>query len=83
MAFADNLLPSLIYSTAAPILGIGVVVRRTARLSLLAILVMTVVQIADHAVRPWHYIVGPFDALAINTPVLLALLFSLAILDER
>lgn len=81
--FVACVLPSLIYSVLAPVVGIGLLWRATARCSLIALLLMTVVQIVDHGLRPWHYPVGPFDALAIDAPARLAALFTLAILDER
>jgi uncharacterized protein YbjT (DUF2867 family) len=81
---AVTVLPTLVHSVVAPVIGAGILVRATSRLSLIALLLLTIADIVDHALRPWlHMMIGPLHALAMQTPMLLAILFALAILDDR
>jgi uncharacterized protein YbjT (DUF2867 family) len=81
---AATVLPILMHSVIAPLIGIGILVRATARLALSALLLLTILGILDHALRSsLHMNIGLLHALAFDAPTLLAILFTLAILDER
>lgn len=75
--------PYLAYDFLAPICGVGLLFRRTARISILSIFGLTLLLLADHVIRPGQHFTGFSQALAFDIPMLLALLFSLAILDDR
>jgi uncharacterized protein YbjT (DUF2867 family) len=77
------ILPYLAYDFLAPICGVALLFRRTARIAILSIFVLTLLQLADHVIRPGQHFTGFAQALAFDTPMLLALLFTLAILDDR
>jgi uncharacterized protein YbjT (DUF2867 family) len=81
---AVTLLPILVHSVIAPVIGIGILVRPTSRLALSALLLVTILGILDYALRPAHHLnIGVLHALEFQAPMLLAILFTLAILDER
>jgi uncharacterized protein YbjT (DUF2867 family) len=80
---ATSLLPSLILNAAMFAAGLGLLVRATARLSLIALFVVLLLVIADHAVRPWAAFNGPYHEFMFKLPTLLAILLTLAIMDER
>lgn len=81
---AVTALPILVHSVLAPVIGIGILVRPTSRLALSALLLVTILGILDYALRPPHHLnIGVLHALEFQAPMLLAILFTLAILDER
>lgn len=80
---ATDAVPSLLVATAAIGAGIGVLVRRTARVALSVLLGLTALQVLDHASSAWHGVLDPFGPLLLDGSVLLAILFTLAIMDER
>lgn len=81
---AVTVLPLLVHSVIAPVIGAGILVRATSRLALSALLLVTILGILDYALRPSHHLnIGLLHALAFQAPMLLAILFTLAILDER
>lgn len=81
---AVTVLPLLAHSVIAPVIGAGILVRATSRLALSTLLLLTVLGILDYALRPsLHMNIGVLHALAFEAPMLLTILFTLAILDER
>jgi len=81
---AVTVLPILVHSVIAPVIGAGILVRATSRLALSALLLVTILGILDHALRPAHHLnIGLLHALAFQAPMLLAIVFTLAILDDR
>ena len=64
-------------------LGCGLVFRATARLALTALIVLTLLHAGDHAWTAWHFSFFPFGVLTNDVPVVLAMLLTLAILDDR
>jgi uncharacterized protein YbjT (DUF2867 family) len=80
---ATGPLPSFILYAAMFAAGLGLLVRATARLSLIAFFVASLLEIADHAVRHWALFHGPYHEFMIKLPTLLAILLTLAIMDER
>ena len=58
-------------------------VRRTARLALVALVAMTLLEIANNAIAELSRMHYPITFLRSGFPALLALLFTLAILDDR
>jgi uncharacterized protein YbjT (DUF2867 family) len=82
-SIAAYVLPAVVASAITLMAGIGLFARATARLALIVLFALTLLQIADHVIRPWHYMAGPFEAFVFKIPILLAMLFTLAILDER
>ena len=81
---AVTVLPILVHSVIAPVIGVGILVRPTSRLALSAMLLVTVLGIVDYALRPAHHMnIGVLHASEFQAPMLLAILFTLAILDER
>ena len=81
---AFTVLPLLVHSVIAPVIGAGILVRATSRLALGALLLVTILGIIDYALRPSHHFnLGVLHALAFQAPMLLAILFTLAIVDDR
>lgn len=81
---AVTVLPLLVHSVIAPVIGAGILVRATSRLALSVLLLMTIFGILDYALRPSHHLnLGVLHALEFQAPMLLAILFALAILDDR
>lgn len=81
---AVTVLPILIHSVIAPVIGAGILVRATSRLALSSLLLVTILGILDYTLRPAHHMnIGVLHALAFEAPTLLAILFTLAILDDR
>jgi len=64
-------------------LGLAMLVRRTARLALVALVAMTLLGIANNAIAELSRMHYPITFFAFGIPGLLALLFTLAILDDR
>jgi uncharacterized protein YbjT (DUF2867 family) len=81
---AVTVLPILVHSVIAPLIGAGILVRATSRLALNVLLMVTILGILDYALRPSHHMnIGLLHALAFEAPTLLTILFALAILDDR
>ena len=81
--FAAHVLPGLIYGAVELVAGVGLLVHRTARLALIAMLILAALQTLDHFVAALIFTLNPLGAFPFDIPVLLATLFTLAILDER
>jgi uncharacterized protein YbjT (DUF2867 family) len=82
-AWAVYMLPALIGGGLALLVGFGLIVRSTARLALIMLLVLTLLHAADDVMSAWHFEFFPFGVLAYEVPIVLAMLLTLAILDER
>lgn len=65
------------------LLGIGVLVRRTARVTLVAMLVLTVLYLVIATVLAPALWADPLGRLLKTVPLMLLMLFTLAVLDER
>jgi uncharacterized protein YbjT (DUF2867 family) len=79
-----TVLPILVHSVIAPVIGAGILVRATSRPALGLLLLVTILGILDYALRPAHHFnISVLHALAFQAPMLLAILFTLAVLDER
>ena len=76
------LFPGLIFGASAIVFGVGLLVRITARPSLIGLLALTILQAAHYCVTTWHLGYLPLAALS-AVPIMLAMLFTLAILDDR
>jgi uncharacterized protein YbjT (DUF2867 family) len=63
--------------------GLLLLLRRTARAALIALAGLTGLQIVGHAAAIWQAGASPVVLAATDLPLLLAILFTLAILDER
>lgn len=61
----------------------ALIFRRTARLAVITLLVLVLLQTADHDLTALVFGFFPFSAIPIDFPLLLTALFTLAILDER
>ena len=70
-------------SAIALLAGLRLAVRPAARCALLVLLVLTLAQLAGLWFRPSISFVGPLDAVAFKLPMLLLILFTLGILDDR
>ena len=70
-------------SAIALLAGLSLAVRPAARCALLVLLVLTLLQLAGPWFRPSISFVGPLDAVAFKLPMLLLILFTLGILDDR
>ncbi len=82
-ALAVYLLPALISGGVALVLGCGLVFRATARLALIALIALTLLHAGDDALTAWHFKFFPYGVLTYELPVVLAMLLTLAILDDR
>jgi uncharacterized membrane protein len=82
-AWAVYMLPALIGGGLALLVGFGLIVRSTARLALITLLILTLLHAADDVMSAWHFEFFPFGVLAYEVPIVLAMLLTLAILDER
>ena len=65
------------------VLGIGVLVRRTARLTLVAMLALTIVYLVIATALDPALWADPLGRLLKTIPLMLLMLFTLAVLDER
>jgi hypothetical protein len=81
--FTTRVLPGFLSGAVALIAGVAMLVRRTARAAVIALLILAVLQALDQLVAAFRLGLNPFAALPFDIPVLLATLFTLAILDER
>jgi uncharacterized protein YbjT (DUF2867 family) len=80
--FATYVLPGLIFGATGVVLGLGPLFRLTARLALWGLLILTALQATHYCFTLFHS--GYFPIAAISAiPILLASLFTLAILDDR
>jgi hypothetical protein len=82
-AVMTEVLPELVAAAVQFAIGILMLVRRTARFAFLALFVLTLLGTAMSIVAELHVANYPAGALAYAIPGLLALLFTLAVLDER
>jgi uncharacterized protein YbjT (DUF2867 family) len=73
----------LFRAAAAGLVGFGLVFRASARLALIALIVLTVIRGAADAIDAWQFNVFPFGVLVYEIPIVLAMLLTLAILDDR
>ena len=80
--FAVYIVPGLIFGGSAILFGVGLLVRITARPSLIGLLALTVLHAAHYCVTTWHLGYLPLAAIS-AVPIMLAILFTLAILDDR
>ncbi len=80
---AVYLVPALISGGVALVLGCGLAFRATARLALAALIVLTLLHAGDNAWTAWHFSIFPYGVLTNDVPVVLAMLLTLAILDDR
>ena len=80
--FAIDIVPGLIFAAAAVVLGLGLLLRPTTRLALRGLLILTILHAAHYCVISLHLGYLPLTAIS-AIPILLATLFTLAILDER
>ena len=82
-AFATHVLPGLVEGAVELLAGLAVLVRRTARCALIAMLIVAVLRTLLDVALPLSVKLFPFSAIGFDLPMLLAVLFTLAILDER
>jgi len=80
---AIGVLPEFVAGLLEFALGLAMLVRRTARLALVALVAMTLLGIANNAIAELSRMHYPITFFAFGIPGLLALLFTLAILDDR
>jgi uncharacterized protein YbjT (DUF2867 family) len=78
-----RVLVTLLLGVITCALGIGLTIRRTARPALLILLVLTVLEDVDYVITAWQIKFFPFTLLEYHVPILLAMLLTLAILDDR
>jgi uncharacterized protein YbjT (DUF2867 family) len=76
-------LPFILTGGLALLFGVGLIFRATARLALLGLILLTLFQGANDILTAWHFGFFPHGVLAYTAPILLAMLFTLAILDDR
>jgi uncharacterized protein YbjT (DUF2867 family)/uncharacterized membrane protein len=81
--FASHVLPGLVEGAVELLAGLAVLVRRTARCALIAMLVVAVLRTLLDVALPLSFTLFPFAAIGFDLPMLLAVLFTLAVLDER
>jgi uncharacterized protein YbjT (DUF2867 family) len=77
------LLPVLFYGGVALVLGCGLIFRATARFALIALIVLALLQTAGDAWTAWQFKFFPYGILTYELPIVLAMLLTLAILDDR
>ena len=77
------LLPVLFYGGVALVLGCGLIFRATARFALIALIVLALLQTAGDAWTAWQFKFFPYGVLTYELPIVLAMLLTLAILDDR
>jgi uncharacterized protein YbjT (DUF2867 family) len=70
-------------SAVALLAGLSLAVRPAARCALLVLLVLTLVQLSGFWFRPLISFTGPLDAVAFKLPMVLLILVTLGILDDR
>jgi uncharacterized protein YbjT (DUF2867 family) len=82
-AFVVEVVPALVAGAVEFALGVALLVRRTARFALMTLLVLTLLGTIMNAAAELSRMQYPISLFAVGIPGLLALLFALAILDER
>ena len=82
-AIVARTLPFILTGGLALLLGILLILRPTARLALIGLILLTLFQAANDIVTAWHFGFFPHGVLAYTAPILLAMVFTLAILDDR
>jgi uncharacterized protein YbjT (DUF2867 family) len=82
-AVVVRVLPFLFSGGAALLLGGGLIFRPTARLALIGLIALTLFHAANDIFTAWHFGFFPFGVLAYTAPIVLAMLLTLAILDDR
>jgi uncharacterized protein YbjT (DUF2867 family) len=82
-AFVIYVLPGLLGGAIELGTGVAMLVRRTARPALIVMLILTLLATADNIVSALTVRQYPLTAAILDIPMLLALLFTLAILDDR
>jgi hypothetical protein len=70
-------------SAVALLAGVSLAVRPAARCALLVLLALTLVQLAGFWFRPLISLAGPLDAVAFKLPMVLLILVTLGVLDDR
>jgi ABC-type Co2+ transport system permease subunit len=65
------------------VLGLAMLIRRTCRAALIAMLAVSLGYVAAAAILMPHLLVDPLGSIVKIVPIMLAILFVLAILDER
>jgi uncharacterized protein YbjT (DUF2867 family) len=80
---AARIFPFLLSGGLALVLGCGLLVRATARPALIGLIALTLVRAANDILTAWHFGVFPLGPVAFTAPVVLAMLLTLAILDDR
>jgi uncharacterized membrane protein len=81
--FAAHVLPGFVEGAIGLLAGLAVLVRKTARCALIAMLVLAVVRTVNDLVLPLSFKLFPAVAIEYDSLMILAVLFTLAILDER
>jgi uncharacterized protein YbjT (DUF2867 family) len=81
--FAEQVLPEFIGGLLNFVLGLAIIVRRIARPSLIVLIFATVLGIVSNTAAELSSMRYPITVFAYGVPGLLALLFALAILDDR
>jgi len=82
-SIASDVLPAVASSAITLVAGFGLLVRATARLALIVLLVLKLLYVGDYLFTALRFAVSPAGPLSIDIPIILAILFLLAILDER
>ena len=82
-AFVVEVVPALVAGAVEFALGVAMLVRRTARFAIITLLVLTLLGTIMNAVAELSRVQYPVSVFAVGIPGLLALLFTLSILDER
>jgi uncharacterized protein YbjT (DUF2867 family) len=83
VVLAVYLLPVLLYGGVALVLGCGLIFRATARLALIGLIVLALLQAAGDVWTAWQFTYFPYGVLTHEAPIVLAMLLTLAILDDR
>lgn len=82
-AVAVHILPFLLSGGLALLLGCGLIFRSTARCALIGLVALTLFYAANDIFTAWHFEFFPFGVLTSTGPMVLAMLLTLAILDDR
>jgi uncharacterized protein YbjT (DUF2867 family) len=82
-AFVLEVVPELVAGAVEFALGTAMLVRRTARFAIITLLILTLLGTIMNAIAELSRMQYPVSVFAVGVPGLLALLFTLSILDER
>jgi uncharacterized protein YbjT (DUF2867 family) len=82
-AFVLEVVPELVAGAVEFALGVAMLVRRTARFAIITLLILTLLGTIMNAIAELSRMQYPVSVFAVGVPGLLALLFTLSILDER